>query len=227
MEEPPAISPLEGRGEEAQVGGRRSRSGLWARLLLTLAVVLAPLGYLISQQSPDLLPKLGAALLPPTATPTTVSAQALAMMLRARPLRLTPLSAGSSCPVTRPHVVNFDYSVAGDGPVYLLDPEELLLYAPAPSTGAQGWGASQIMFLVSPGVNGVALVRGQQLDGPNEVRFGKGDAPDTELVVRAPAQAHPDDVSNPWTESFEIIRLRAAGCYAIQIDSETRQRDNQ
>ena len=32
-----------------------------------------------------------------------------------------------------------------------------------------------------------------------------------ELVFRAPAEAHPGDISNPWTIAFEIIRLRAAG----------------
>jgi hypothetical protein len=64
------------------------------------------------------------------------------------------------------------------------------------------------------------LVRGQQLDGPNEVRFGEGDAPDTELLSDVPGQVHPDVMSNPWTLDFAVMRLRAAGCYAIQVDGE-------
>jgi hypothetical protein len=42
-----------------------------------------------------------------------------------------------------------------------------------------------------------------------------------ELFFRAPAQAHPDNLPN-WTIAlYQVIRLRAAGCYAIQVDSET------
>jgi hypothetical protein len=219
MDEPPTTAPLDAPAEEAPAILQRSAGRRWGRLLVILLVILAPLGYLISQQSPNLLSHVSA-LFRPTATPTTMSPQALAMKLRARPLRLPSLPAGSICPVTRSHTVNFNFTVAGDGPVYLFSPEELLLYTPARSTDRQGWGASQITFLVSPGTNNIALIRGHQLDGPSEVGFGKGDPPDTELVVTAPAQAHPEDLSNQWTQAFEIIRLRETGCYAIQIDSE-------
>jgi hypothetical protein len=221
MDEPPSVSSLGSRAEAKPSSDRRSRGRLWVRLLLTLAVIAAPLIYVLSQQSPDLPSRIGDHLFPPVLTPTATTPPLLIAILRKRPLTLPTLPAGSPCPAPPPHTVDADFTVNGDGPVYLLNSEEILLYTPAQSPGSQGWGAQELLFLISPGVNGVVLVRGRQLDGPNEVRFGKGDAPDTELVFRAPAEAHPGDLSNPWTIAFEIIRLRAAGCYAIQADSET------
>jgi hypothetical protein len=77
-----------------------------------------------------------------------------------------------------------------------------------------------LWLLIKPGVEGAVLVRGHQVDGSNEIRFGQGDAPARALRRPAPGQAHPDGISTPWTIEFADIRLREAGCYAIQIDSE-------
>ena len=54
MDEPPTTTPLDGRTEEAPTSDQRSHRGLWVRLLLTVAVITAPLVYIIGQQSPDL-----------------------------------------------------------------------------------------------------------------------------------------------------------------------------
>jgi hypothetical protein len=64
------------------------------------------------------------------------------------------------------------------------------------------------------------LVRGRQADGSNEVRFGRGDVPNTELLFRAPGNAQADP-PNGWTYEIDYTRLRAPGCYAYQIDGET------
>ena len=52
----------------------------------------------------------------------------------------------------------------------------------------------------------VFLIRGLQLDGSVELRFGRGMRPATEMTLRGPG-------SHPST-----TRLRASGCYAYQID---------
>jgi hypothetical protein len=223
MDDQPSTSPLEGRTEEAPISDQRSRKGLWVRLVLTMAVILAPLGYLISQQSPDLLPNIVAMFTPPTPAPIPTATQIpLATILRARPLRLPTLPAGSVCPVTPARTVNPGIAeAAGDGPVYLVDPHETILFLFAQTANSQVWAAQDgVIFLVRPGVEGDVLVRGHQVDGPNDVRFGRGNEPDAELIFKTPAQARLS-TDNDWSVSFNTMRLRQSGCYAIQVDSET------
>ena len=73
-------------------------------------------------------------------------------------------------------------------------------------------------FLIRPGVEGDVLVRGHQIDGSNEVRFGEGDEPATELIFQAPAQARIDDTD--WSIFVQYHAPALEGCYAIQVDSE-------
>lgn len=222
MDEPPTTSPLEGRSDGRTVTDQRPRRNVWLRLLFVLAVILAPLGFIIGQQSPDLLSRAVAELAPPTPTPAaTATPVPLATILHARPLRLPTLAPGSACPVTPSHLIDADTGdAAGDGPVYLVDDWQAILFPFARTANPPEWAAQDALFLITPGVEGAVLVHGHQLDGPNEVRFGKGDTPDVELAFNAPAKAHPGDLSNPWTEAFETPRLRVAGCYAVQVESE-------
>jgi hypothetical protein len=223
MDEPPTTAPLDAPAEEAPVILRRSADRWWLRLLVILLVILAPLGYLISQQSPDLLANVVATFTPPTPTPVpTATPIPLSTILRARSLHLPTLPSGSACPVTPAREVNPDITeVAGDGPVYLVTGGQALQFPFTQNTSTVEWAKQdRVWFLIRPGVEGDVLVRGHQLDGPNEVRFGDSDIPDMELVFKAPAQARlfPD---NAWSISFNTMRLREAGCYAIQVDSET------
>jgi hypothetical protein len=221
MDEPPASSPLDVQPAGA-TNGKHSRRNLWARLLLTLAVIVTPLAYIISQQSPGLAPSVVAGFTPPTPIPTaTVTPLPLTTILRARPLRLPTLQPHDACPVTPAHEVNPGITeVAGDDPVYLVTGGYAIQFPFAESANSQGWAAQdRVWFLIRPGVVGDVLVRGQQLDGSNEVRFGAGDAPDAELVFKAPAQARLAN-DDTWSISFNTMRLREAGCYAIQVDSE-------
>ncbi len=222
MNEPLIPSPLDVQPAEGPVRGRRSRSGVWARLLLTLLVIVSPLAYIISQQTPDLVPHMVATFTPPTPIPTaTATPVPLAMILRARPLRLPTLSSGSACPVTPAREVNPGITeVAGDGPVYLVTGGYAIQFPFAQSAHSQGWAKQDYLsFLIRPGVIGDVLVRGRQIDGSNEVRFGAGDTPDAELVFEAPAQARLSN-DDTWSISFNTMRLREAGCYAIQVDSQ-------
>jgi hypothetical protein len=220
MDETPTTAPLDAPAEEAPAILRRSASRWWLRLLVILLVILAPLGYLISKQPPDLLPNVVATFTPPTPIPTATPIP-LATILRARLLRLPTLSPGSACPVTPAYEVSPGIAeAAGDGPVYLVDPQETTFFPFTQSANPQGWAKQDsVVFLIRPGVGGDVLVRGHQVDGSNEGRFGEGDTPAAELIFKAPAQARiiTDD---DWSISFNTMRLREAGCYAIQIDSE-------
>jgi hypothetical protein len=227
MDEPPTTSPFDARREERPASSKRSRGRLWAQLLLTMLLILVALGYIISQQSPDLLLRVIATFTPPTAIPTataiptpTPSQQQLAAILRVRPLRLPTLSPGSPCPVTPTQTLGPNVGDAiGDGPVYLYSTRSTVFFPPTQSGDAQEWVSGALLFLIKPGVEGAVLVRGHQVDGPVEVRFGKGDAPDADLVFTAPAQARLS-TDDAWSIFFSDIRLREAGCYAVQVDSE-------
>jgi hypothetical protein len=222
VDEPPTTAPLDAPAAEVPAILRRSAGRWWLRLLVMLLVILAPLGYLISQQSPDLLPNVVATFTPPTPTPIpTASPIPLSTILRARPLRLPTLSPGSACPVTPALTVNPEIAeAAGDGPVYLVTGGYAIQFPFVQSVNSQGWAKQdRVWFLIRPGVEGDVLARGHQVDGPNEVRFGEEDVPAAELVFKAPAQARlfPDD---SWSVFFSAMRLQEAGCYAIQVDSE-------
>ncbi len=112
--------------------------------------------------------------------------------------------------------------LVGDGPVYVgpLGTTATLFYAPPQNFGSQEWGGQTTFWAVQPGIAGLVLVRGHQVDGPNAVRFGRGDMPDAELLFRAPAKAQ-SSLQDGWTYEIDYTRLRAPGCYAYQIDGET------
>ena len=95
-----------------------------------------------------------------------------------------------------------------------------MYFASAQPQSAPGWRAGQLPLAVHNSLHGLVLVRGRQLDGPHEIRFGLGEMPNTELLFRTPADSriNLDQSSLPFT--FDTIRLFEPGCYAIQVDSE-------
>ena len=111
--------------------------------------------------------------------------------------------------------------VAGEGSVYLVTGGQAVPFPFAQSANSQEWAKQdRVWFLIRPGVSGDVLVRGHQIDGSKEVRFGEGDEPAAELVFQAPAQARITN-DNDWSISFNTMRLREAGCYAVQVDGES------
>jgi len=80
-----------------------------------------------------------------------------------------------------------------------------------------GVGGTKAIWGISIRYPGAVLVRGRQLDGPNEVRFENGSPgftdekrlhPDADLRLVGP-KPHGDPATT---------RLRAPGCYAYQVD---------
>jgi hypothetical protein len=196
-----------------------------ARAALTTVLVAATLTALLAHEAPTLLPTTRDSLFPPPTpvpTATAVPTVAVADVLHARPLRFPILAAGSPCPTTPGHNVDPDLiEVVGDGPVYVaLGIADTLYYAPAKNFGSEEWAGQKTLWALPHGFAGMVLVRGQQLDGPNEVRFGRGDVPSAELLFYAPGEAQSDPPSG-WTYEIDYTRVRAPGCYAYQIDGET------
>jgi hypothetical protein len=73
-----------------------------------------------------------------------------------------------------------------------------------------------VLWVASPAHPGPFLVRGRQLDGRRELRFGEGPQPDPELLLPAGGTAHSPD--SDWFNWPSYTRLRGGGCYAYQID---------
>jgi hypothetical protein len=151
-------------------------------------------------------------------------------LLRRRPLRVPTISSGDPCPVASPGGTaasvgleeTLTFRVWGPGPAYPFigggDGAEFLFPLPIndPAYGTE-WGGTKAIWGVSIRYKGPVLVRGRQLDGPNEVRFQNGSPgftaeerlhPSSELRLRGP-----NPHGNPAT-----TRLRAPGCYAYQVD---------
>jgi hypothetical protein len=60
------------------------------------------------------------------------------------------------------------------------------------------------------------LLRGHQLDGPNELRFDRGDVPPNQFLLQPPSPLYYQRTG--WIVFVTYTRVRAPGCYAVQAD---------
>jgi hypothetical protein len=146
-----------------------------------------------------------------------------------RPLHIPTLPPGSDCPTTAPDGRDLG-SITGSGlggkafglgPVYpqleLLDGKSVLRFRfPPPSGFGTEWGVAKFPWLGDKTFHGRVLIRGRQLDGPNEVRFEDGSPGFTDAGRLSPAAEL--RLENPVGGSPATTRLRAPGCYAYQLD---------
>jgi hypothetical protein len=156
-----------------------------------------------------------------TATPTVWTT------LEQRPLQIPHLAPGAPCPAAKPHVVSPSFGLGlGDGPAYPVHGavDGVLHYTLPQNANSEYWGTiwggTKVLWAVdTPHYPDVVLVRGRQLDGPNEVRFDHGPMPPTELRILP----YPG-TREGWTGQPSFTRVRAPGCYGYQIDGTTFSR---
>jgi hypothetical protein len=141
--------------------------------------------------------------------------------LRARPLNLPYVLPTVPCPANKAGTVNPNVGlVLGDGPVYPIGFDANGVYNFNSASQDSGWYILKVLWTVDPArYSGPILVRGHQLDGPNEVRFGLGANPAVELQLD-PKSSTVGAASDPnnWPNWPTNMRLRAPGCYAFQVD---------
>ena len=150
--------------------------------------------------------------------PTSLSAKAPATSnptaAPRRPLRLPAVNRGDRCPVTGSHTVQPAFAaVLGDGPAYPTDSADT--WRDGRVEG--GWYYAKVLWVASPAHPGPFLIRGRQLDGRRELRFGEGPRPDPELLLPAGGTARSDD--SDWFNWPSYVRLRGGGRYAYQVDA--------
>jgi hypothetical protein len=136
---------------------------------------------------------------------------------RSRELAIPKLEPGEPCPRTKGREISPDFGPGlGVGPAYpvglgtngVLDELE-----PPETFESEEWGGQKVLWVVDPRYDGPVLIRGRQLDGPNEVRFDEGDVPPKQIWM--PAEDAPDE---RWRDRPSYTRLRAPGCYGYQVD---------
>jgi hypothetical protein len=148
-----------------------------------------------------------------------------------RPLHLSRLAPGAACPVSRldPRIDWRRFNIVGGsgigrGPVYAgLGNSAGHLDAERDQYGGP-WAAQKLFWYVRPSYRGPALLRGRRLDGPQSLGFNGRLVPNRELRIH-----QYDTVS--WTGQPagsrgvpSRVRVRASGCYGVQIDGTTFSR---
>ena len=144
-----------------------------------------------------------------------------------RPLHLPQLAPGATCPLTRsptPRVVAPDGAVfVGRGPVYASfrgfagqphDPLESSVLPAAALPPKAGSHFVRVTWYVSARQRSRVLVRGRRLDGAGALRFGSGSAPSRDLRVISKLGSRQER----WRVHRSWLRVRASGCYGVQID---------
>ncbi len=137
-------------------------------------------------------------------------------LLRLRSVSLPLVNPGTPCQIGTAKSVSPAFGTAlGVGPIYPvgLGGNAVLSYSSAGFTGP--WGGQKVLWVGDPAYHGVALVRGRQLDGLDEVRFGDGAFPKDELRLDSNA---PDNTTGGWNNWPSYTRVRDPGCYAYQVD---------
>ena len=142
--------------------------------------------------------------------------------LTRRPLHIPSLEAGSGCPATeakgtlgeRENVDAPGAPAFGPGPAYPTlgnDGGRAVLRYGVGWAPYKGWDGTKLLWTV-PRYNGPYIVRGRQLDGPNELQFDQG--PNWSNKLHAELRLiGPYSRLNP-----AATYLRTPGCYAYQVD---------
>lgn len=137
--------------------------------------------------------------------------------LHGRPLRLPVVASGATCPHdTGKPVASSVGPALGAGPAYAVGfgAEGIARYGGARQEG--GWFYQKVLWATRPDYRGPLLVRGKQLDGPNELRFESGANPPAELQLPSAGGGSQQDPG--WRFWPSYTRVRAPGCYAWQVD---------
>lgn len=135
------------------------------------------------------------------------------------PLRLPALAAGQPCPVSQPTTPgNGQAPLLGDGPVRLAlaSADGTVFFEGTPGGD---WKAIDVLWTAAPDFTGRVLVRGARLDGPDELGFGDPADPLRELQIGSES-AQPSRIDGRSVLATTTVRVKAAGCYGLQIDTE-------
>jgi hypothetical protein len=122
--------------------------------------------------------------------------------------------AAAACPVSRLRSrAAFIGAGLGSGPVYPVLGGRTLRVA---AFHGSEWGGRKMAWVATRRYRGPIVIRGRQLGGPGELRFGGARMPARELLLSAPGAVA---VAEPpgWRVWPNYTRLRASGCYEFDV----------
>jgi hypothetical protein len=137
--------------------------------------------------------------------------------LAQRPLDLPKLAPGQTCPVTPTAEVLPGQKLPGGGPIY---PHATTDGGPLSYGGdaENGWYYMKVLWRSSGDYKGPALIRGRQLGGDQELRFGDGPSPSAALRFPVETGVRSEFTVNGWRDNPSFTRIKSPGCYAWQVD---------
>jgi hypothetical protein len=149
-----------------------------------------------------------------------------------RPLHLPRLGPGAVCPVSRvdPRIdwnrIRFPGSPGiGRGPAYpgLGSSGGRLTATPDVQYGGP-WTGGKVFWYVRPSYRGRALIRGRRLDSPQWLGFNGHRLPARELRIERGISVSWEGQPPGSRGIPSDVRVRAPGCYGVQIDGTTFSR---
>jgi len=145
---------------------------------------------------------------------------ALYAELATRPLNVPTVGAGDACPhsAVGPIAVERIGSSLGGGPVFLtLGHDGVAQFHSYDKS--DGLYTTRTIWAIAPDIRSPVLVRGQQINGPNIVRFAH-DGPATLDALRFGAA--PDvplaEAEDEWRFAAASLGVAGPGCYVLQAD---------
>lgn len=156
--------------------------------------------------------------------------------LRSRTLRLPRMPPGTCRmkPELSPATANVPgrpgEAALGDGPVYVAfrGIPRFLDAFPARKNGlaSSRWRVGRAVWISAPAYRGAVLVRGARVDGPGRLGFGMTAVPAWELRLpggkwderSVTLRRWQGTAERGWRFAVARMRVRAHGCYAVQID---------
>ena len=134
--------------------------------------------------------------------------------LSMRPLTDLRIEPGEPCPVTVQTGRVGRHTGLGPGPAYPIGPHNVItMRMPPPEGWGPEWSGTKRVWGMDARYARRALVRGRQLDGPNELRFVLGRPGFTAAKLLSPIRELRVEGDTP-----SLTRVRAPGCYAYQVD---------
>ena len=134
--------------------------------------------------------------------------------LSSRPVELAGFSPGGPCPTPKSKTISTVYAdVIGDGPVYGVGTKDGVIGYPDRGS----WFSLKVLWVIRD-YDGPVLIRGRQVDGPNQLRFGL-DAELPELRFEAGETGATVDgmlASERFWPSY--VAWSSPGCYVWQAD---------
>jgi hypothetical protein len=142
-----------------------------------------------------------------------------------RALHLPHVAADAACPISRVDR-RVDWKAArifggagiGPGPAYPALGTSGRLRTSRDEQFGGPWFGQKVFWYVLPSYQGRVLIRGRRLDGQHPLGFNGDAVPERELRIESGETVWWDGQPDRSRGIASSIRVRAAGCYGVQID---------